>query len=290
MKKIVVTLLFLVPFLSGCAKIDANLSINNNKSAGIEINMQSDKQARPLELSAMKSSVRNFIDKSYKISDTSSKNAVKIKAEKNVKNLLKDDLDLSALGFATKLPSGRYIDVKHNFFVTLYNIHMIYNIKNLQKKLVVSDDVVKNDAAVLKPEYYQKYADSNMNSDDSDFSSDFIDNIDEDLISTLGYNNQDNLKEVEVEDDYKLFNINNLNADFSISLPSFASYNNAQKIKGSVYYWALSKTEPTEIRLQYVVYSGWALSLIILSGIALLIYLARRIHRHDTLKRIGNNN
>ena len=37
MKKLIISLIFLIPFISGCAKIDANLSINNNKSADIQV-------------------------------------------------------------------------------------------------------------------------------------------------------------------------------------------------------------------------------------------------------------
>ena len=46
MKKLIISLIFLIPFISGCSKIEANLSINNNKSADIQIKMLSDKQAR----------------------------------------------------------------------------------------------------------------------------------------------------------------------------------------------------------------------------------------------------
>ena len=292
MRKIIITLLLLVPFLSGCATINANLSIKNNKSANIEVSMYSDKQARPQELKAMSATFPFFVDKSYIIKDNSTYKKNNVKATKAVKNLSKNDLDLSSLGFATKLPSGRYIDVKHNFFVTLYNINMVYNLKNMQKRIVVKKTDKIAPVAGLKPEYFQKYGDDELlnEAESNTVSQDFFDNLDENLLSELGYNKPQKTQEIEVDDDYKLFDINNLDAEFSITLPAFASYNNADKVNGNVYTWTLNKTAPTEIKLQYVVYSGWAIFLMIFAGIGLLIYLAHRIHKHETLKRIGNNN
>ena len=293
MKKIIITLLFLIPFLSGCAKIDANLTIKNNKSASIEVSMNSDKHARPLELRSMSATVPVFADKSYIVKDDSTPQKISIKASKGVKNLAKKDLDLSSLGFVSKLPSGRYIDVKHNFFVTFYDINMVYNLKNMQKKIIIKNSDNKVTVKGLTPEYFQKYGDGELlkENDSNVISQDFLDNMDENLLSELGYDKPEKTQEIEVDDDnYKLFDIDNLNSEFSIILPAFASYNNAPKVNGNVYTWELSKTAPTEIKLQYVVYSGWAISFMILAGIGLLIYLARRIHRHETLKRIGNNN
>ncbi len=292
MRKIIITLLLLVPFLSGCAKINANLSIKNNKSANIEVSMYSDKQARPQELKAMSATFPFFVDKSYIIKDNSTYKKNNVKATKAVKNLSKNDLDLSSLGFATKLPSGRYIDVKHNFFVTFYNINMVFNLKNMQKRIVVKKTDKITPVAGLKPEYFQKYGDDELlnEAESNTVSQDFFDNLDENLLSELGYNKPQKTQEIEVDDDYKLFDINNLDAEFSVTLPAFASYNNADKVNGNVYTWTLNKTAPTEIKLQYVVYSGWAIFLMIFAGIGLLIYLALRIHKHETLKRIGNNN
>lgn len=295
MKKLVITLIFLTPFISGCAKIDSNLTINNNKSAQIEVRMISDKQARPLEIATMNANIKRFADKDYSINDESTYKKIKVTAVKKVKNLSKQDLDLSSLGFVTKLPSGRFIDINHNFFVTSYNIHMIYNLSGQKNKVLYVKDIKKNNKSTLGliPEYLQRYGDSvenpvnNMNVDA--IRTDFIENFDQNLISDTEIKNY-KTEEIEVKDDYKLFDINKLGSRFTITLPSFASYNNAQKIENDVYVWNLNSDKPVEIKLQYVVYSGFAISFLFLAGILFLIYIARRIYRHDTLKRIGNNN
>ena len=295
MRKLFITLLFLVPFISGCAKIDSNLTINNNKSAQIEVRMTSDKNARPLEIATMNVNIKRFINKDYSINDESTYKKIKVTAVKKVKNLTKQDLDLSSLGFVTKLPSGRFIDVNHNFFVTSYNIHMVYNLAGQKNKVLYVKDIKKNNKSALGliPEYLQKYGDSvenpvnNMNIDTG--RADFIENFDQNLISDTPIKNY-KTEEIEVKDDYKLFDISNLGSRFTITLPSFASYNNAQKIENGVYVWNLNTDKPVEIKLQYVVYSGFAIGFLFLAGILFLIYIARRIHRHDTLKRIGNNN
>lgn len=295
MKKLVITLMFLFPFISGCAKIDSNLTINNNKSAQIEVRMISDKQARPLEIATMNANIKRFADKDYSINDESTYKKIKVTAVKKVKNLSKQDLDLSSLGFVTKLPSGRFIDINHNFFVTSYNIHMIYNLSGQKNKVLYVKDIKKNNKSTLGliPEYLQRYGDSvenpvnNMNVDA--IRTDFIENFDQNLISDTEIKNY-KTEEIEVKDDYKLFDINKLGSRFTITLPSFASYNNAQKIENDVYVWNLNSDKPVEIKLQYVVYSGFAISFLFLAGILFLIYIARRIYRHDTLKRIGNNN
>ena len=295
MKKLILTLVFLIPFVSGCAKINTNLTINNNKSAQVEVKMFSDKQARPQEIATMQANIKRFKDKNYKISDESTYKKINITAVKKVKNLKKEDLDLSSLGFETKLDSGRFIDVKYNFFVTSYNIHMVYNLPMQAKKVLYIKNIAKKSASKsgLIPEYLQN-SDSVFNpvnsTAKSGLSSDFIDNFDPNFLEEDTAVKNVKTKEIEVEDDYKMFDINNLNSRFTVTLPAFASFNNAQKIENGVYVWELSKTAPTEIKLQYVVYSGFAITLLILAGILFLIYIARRVHRHDTLKRIGNNN
>lgn len=290
MKKIIITLLFIIPFLSGCAKVNTNLTINNDKSAQVEVKMLSLPSARPLELATMSANVDNFINKSYDIKNNSSLKNIDIVAKKSVKNLFKEDLDLSSLGFITKHESGRFIDVKHNFFVTSYNIHLIYKFPESEKKVILVKDLKPVVKDGLQPEYFQKYADANLIPDvDNVGKADFIANFDQNLISEEEIANY-KTKEVVVDDDYKLFDINNFNSAFSIILPSFASYNNAQKVNGNMYTWQISKTEPTEIILQYVVYNSFAISFVLLICIAGLIYLARRIYKHEAQKRIGNNN
>lgn len=293
MKKFVITLLFLVPFLSGCARVNTNLTINNNKSAQVEVKMVSTKDARPQELATMDYNIKKFMDKGYTVNDNSTYKKINVTAVKKVKNLAKKDLNLSSLGFVSKLESGKFIEVKHNFFVTSYNIHMIYNLAGQKNKIYYVKDLSKKpgEKSALIPEYLQKYGDTSeffpdpQTIESSDFSANFDRNfVYDDIVKNA------KTKEIEVNDDYKLFDINNFNSRFTVTLPSFASYNNADKIENGVYVWEISALKPTEIKLQYVVYSGFAITLLILAGILFLVYVARRVHRHDTLKRIGNNN
>jgi hypothetical protein len=76
---------------------------------------------------------------------------------------------------------------------------------------------------------------------------------------------------------------------FSIKVPSIASFNNADVINGNIYTWNIKKDEPTEIKLQYVQYSGFAIAFVILLGILLLVVLAGKILKHDAQKRVDNN-
>ena len=293
MKKLIITLLFLIPFISGCARINTNLTINNNKSAQVEVKMFSDKNIRPQELATMSLNLKRFLDKGYFINDESTYKKINVTAVKKVKNLSKEDLNLKSLGFVSKLDSGRFIDVKHNFFVTSYNIHMVYNLAGQKNKIYYVKDLSKRPDAklVLNPEYLGKYGDTNEFFPDAQTieNNDFAQNFDRNFVYEDDIK-ETKTKEIEVKDDYKLFDINNLNSRFTVTLPSFASYNNADKIENGVYVWEISPNKPTEIKLQYVVYSGFAISIFFLAGILFLIYIARRIHRHDTLKRIGNNN
>lgn len=293
MKKLIITLLFLIPFISGCARINTNLTINNNKSAQVEVKMFSDKNTRPQELATMSLNLKRFLDKGYFINDESTYKKINVTAVKKVKNLSKEDLNLKSLGFVSKLDSGRFIDVKHNFFVTSYNIHMVYNLAGQKNKIYYVKDLSKRPDAklVLNPEYLGKYGDTNEYFPDAQTieNNDFAQNFDRNFVYEDDIK-ETKTKEIEVKDDYKLFDINNLNSCFTVTLPSFASYNNADKIENGVYVWEISPNKPTEIKLQYVVYSGFAISIFFLAGILFLIYIARRIHRHDTLKRIGNNN
>lgn len=288
MKRIVITLLFLIPFLSGCVSVNTNLSINKNKSASVQVSMLSDKEAKPLELATMNANINNFSDNSYKITNNSTNQKVDVLAKKEVKNLFKDDLDLKSLGFATKLPSGRFIDVKHNFFVTSYNINMVYNLKNMQNNIKYVSKISDNEN-FLNPQYL-KYSETASLEMSDNSRADFVANFDQNLLNDVPQEQNSNSKEIVVEDNYKLFDVNNFNSTFSITLPYFASFNNADKVNGTVYTWNINKNGQTQIKLQYVVYSGFSIALMFLAGILFLIYIARRIYRHDTFKRIGNNN
>ena len=290
MKRLLLLLFIFLPFLSGCTTIDANLTINNNKSAKIDIKIESKSDADPLEMSTIVSNVKKFSDKKYKITNNSSKDKVSILARKNVKNLIDEDLDLSSLGFTTQLPSERFIDVKRNFFVTSYNINMVYNLKKQKDKVILVNEFPKSQNNTLKPEYLQ-FAETFDIDDNSSDKIDFLENFDENLLTDIKANEDDSASTKTIsQSEYKMFDINGIDAVFSISLPYFASYNNADKNIGTVYYWNLNKNGPTQIKMQYVVYSSFAIWSLILIGILMLVYLAFRIHRHDVQKRIGNNN
>ena len=289
MKKIILMLLLVIPFLTACTSIDANLSINDNKSASLGIKISTDDDTDSSQIEFIKANYKNFLNDSYKITDSSTDRNINIIAKKTVKNLSKEDLDLSSLGFVSKLPSGRFIDVNHNFFITSFNINMVYNVKGQGKKLKSDANVVPEQAA-LEPEYLKKYSDE-AQANDSLADADFAANIDPNIIThNPDYNSDSDSVQKQDDENTQSFDTTGLNGKFSISLPSLASYNNAQSNNGNVYSWIISNDSPTEIKLQYVVYSGFAFFFLILTGILLLIYLARRIHRHDTLKRIGNNN
>ena len=79
-----------------------------------------------------------------------------------------------------------------------------------------------------------------------------------------------------------------MNMSFSVKVPSFASYNNADSMNLNVYTWNILQDKPTVIKLQYVQYSGFAIGFVIVLGIALLILFARKIKKHDAQRRIDN--
>lgn len=291
MKKILILLLFIVPLVTGCVNVNTNLSINNNKSAELNVVLATTKGTPLLENISVKENYPQFFDNTYKITDKSDKDGINITAEKSVKNLFKQDIDLTSLGFRSNLESGKFVEVKHNFFVTSYNINMTYDISNQAKRIKLVKEIKEFDDkdSVLKPEYLQKYADKTELVSNSDIGrADFIANFERNEISEDEAKAKP--KTEENKEPQQLFNIEDLKSTFTISLPTFASYNNADSMKGHIYVWQIKKDMPTDIKLQYVVYSGFAILFLFAIGIAFLIYVARRIVRHDAHKRIGSNN
>ena len=267
----------------GCTNVDTQITINKDKSASVEINMSSDKEISDKNLQGMTvlQNYDKFLDDGYSV-DTEEKDA--IKAVKSVKNIEKEDLDLSSLGFVTNLPSGKFIEVKKNFFVTSYNVDMNMNLAKVSEKVqpVTMEEVASGG---LKPEYIA-YADRDSlvsanpeGSGKADFAANYENNL------NIASDKKANKEQQEDE-----FSINDFNAKLSIKVPSFASYNNADGSEGNTYYWEIKKDAPTVVRFQYVVYSGFAITFILLVGIGLLVYITRRIVRHETLKRIGSGN
>ena len=283
MRKLILSLLMLSFLACGCTNVDTQITINKDKSASVEINMSSDKEISDKNLQGMTvlQNYDKFLDDGYSV-DTEEKDA--IKAVKSVKNIEKEDLDLSSLGFVTNLPSGKFIEVKKNFFVTSYNVDMNMNLAKVSEKVqpVTMEEVASGG---LKPEYIA-YADRDSlvsanpeGSGKADFAANYENNL------NIASDKKANKEQQEDE-----FSINDFNAKLSIKVPSFASYNNADGSEGNTYYWEIKKDAPTVVRFQYVVYSGFAITFILLVGIGLLVYITRRIVRHETLKRIGSGN
>ena len=189
---------------------------------------------------------------------------------------------MSSLGFKTNHPDGKFVELKKNFFITSFNIDCTYNLKEQIAKINEVKSISQNKAPKsLEPEYYQKYGDpSELETDE--YREDFLQNLDEDTKEFVQKHAIQNNQESKPAD------INDLKLSFSIKVPSFASYNNADSIDGNAYIWNIKKDSPTNIKLQYVQYSGFAIGFLLIAGVALLVLLARKILKHDSQKRIDN--
>lgn len=286
MKKIIVSLLLLVPLLTGCTNIDTQLTINDDKSASVVTSLTytgdlADKN--DIIALTVANNYQNFLDSGYKVENAYGTKLSTITAAKSVKNLKYNDIDLASLGFKSNLPDGKFVELKKNFLLTSFNIDSTFNMKDQASKLTQMQKTVQAKAPkVLNPEYYQKYGDiSELDIEAAGNREDFIQNLDEDtkdfVENSIGEPNEQ--KSTEKSE---------LKASFSIKVPSFASYNNADNIDGNVYTWNIKDDGPTVIKLQYVQYSGFAILALILAGILLLVLLARKILKHDSQKRIDS--
>lgn len=287
MKKLLVSLVLLIPLVTGCASIDTKVTLNDNKSAtvGTSLTYKGNLADKSNAVSKnISDTYSNFIDKYYKVDAASSERLSTINAIKKVNNVEKQDLDLSSLGFETKLPSKKYIELKKNFVIKSYNIHLVYDFPKISKQLALK--AIKSEESETKglvPEYYHKYINpADVDAGDSNSEYDMAANIDESakILASEDESSADKNSKKENDDP--------LNVSFSIEVPAFASSNNADYVKGNVYTWNIKKNEPTEIQLQYVCYSGWAFSFIVAIGILFLCYVAKRIRRRDSQKRIDN--
>lgn len=288
MKKLIISLILLVPVLTGCANVETLVTINDDKSASVATSLTyqgdlSDKS--DVNALMISENYNKFLDSDYRVEDAYSAKLSTITATKSVENLRKTDLDLSSLGFKSNLPSKKFIEVKKNFLVSSYNIDCVYDLgeqaKNIQKYSIDSN-VTGASVQGFAPEYYQKYGDIDELEPSKTKDEEFASNLDEDtkqlVNDAIADNNTDKANTDNAE----------FTSSFSIQVPSFASYNNADSVSGNVYTWNLQENEPTEIKLQYVQYSGFAIGFIILLGILLLVVLARKILNHDSQKRIDN--
>lgn len=286
MKKIIISLLLLTPFLTGCTNIDSQLTLNDGKSASIVTSLayegnllnQDDVVAQTVV-----SNYEKFLDPLYDVETAYSDKLSTITATKSVKNIQHVDLDLSSLGFKSNLPDGKFVEVKKNFLVTSFNIDLTYNYPEQVSKVEKIEKQVKTkETKTLQPEYLQKYGDaSEMQPADVENREDFMDHLDPDAKMLIKEDDEDAKTSTSKTD-------NKMNMSFSIKVPSFASYNNADNINLNVYSWNILKDQPTLIKLQYVQYSGFAIGFVIVAGIALLIFLASKIKKHDAQRRIDN--
>jgi len=287
MKKFLISLALIVPFVTGCASIDTNISINDDKSAEVVSsltyagNLGNDNS---IEALTIVNNYKNFLDSEYNVKTDFNNETSTITASKSVKNLGKDDLNLSSLGFESNLKSGKFIDLNKNFIISSYNIDMVYDYDKLHNKVkVTNNNPAKKIDSGLTPEYLQKYGDLDAlepNAFDGDDA--FDANMDEStkaLTSTPANDSKETVKDDAIHD---------FTPVLKIKVSGLASYNNADSSLGNVYIWKLKSAGPTEIKLQYVRYSGVAITIVLLFGILLFVILAKRIFKHESQKRIDN--
>ena len=288
MKKLILLLTLIIPFVSGCASIDSQLSIKDDKSATITntlIYSGDLSSVNDVNAQALKKVFPNYIDSSYITTENFGADESKIISVKKVDNVETKNLDLSSLGFTSNLPDNKFIEVKRNFLVSTYNIDMVLKLSdkvkefNMQKFLLEKNSV----ASVLQPVYLQKYEN---NEDILDIDKQEQD----DMISNLDNSAKSLTKQDVTEPSTYQQNVvdNNLKMTFSIKVPSFSTYNNADSFVGTTYSWNIDPTKDTVIKFQYVRYSGFAIFVILFFGISFLIYFAYRIRRKDSQKRVDN--
>ncbi len=289
MKKVLISLALLVPFLTGCANVDTNVTINDDKSAQVvtSLTYKGDLSNSTDFLSAkIADTYEGFLDSKYKVEKAYGANLSTITAAKSVKNLSNEDLDLSSLGFVSNLPDKRFIQVKKSFLLTSFNVDCVYDNSSKVDEFKAPASMENIKIEEVKPsssEYYHKYGDASELESSFDRDEEFVNNLDEDTKQAIN----DSINEVTDQQVKKNVDTKFTNS-FSIQVPSIASFNNADSISGNVYTWNLKDDTPIEIKLQYVQYSGFAIGFIILLGVLLLVVLAGKILKRDSQKRIDN--
>lgn len=293
MKKLIISLLLILPLFAGCTNVETRLTLNNDNSVQVASSLtykgnladKSDENAKIITNNYL-----NFLDDNYKIDKAFGDKLSTIVATKQAVDILDSDIDLSSLGFRTNLPSGRFIDVKKSFLATSYNINMVIDFPKLREKVISNaKEMEEHDSVAMVPEYMQKYSDPEDVNFEDQGKADFVANFDQDTKIL------DKPKELDKDDmpiNPKGNNSTDSNVDlaFSIELPYFAYYNNANSSDGNIYTWLIKDDMPTVVKLQYVKYSAFAVWLIIVLGVGILIYFARRIIKHENQKRIGSEN
>ena len=285
MKKVLISLIMLVPLLTGCANVDTMLTINDDKSASIATSLTyiGDLSSKT-DIIAMKisDSYKKFLDPAYKVEAMNGAKFSTITATKSVKDLSRMDLDLSSLGLVSNLPSKKFVEVKKSFLLSSFNIDCTFDQSKFAANYADVLDSKSDNSKFTQVHPNAEHIDK-QDIEAADFNKEFVDNMDEDTKgSIIEFLNEEEQREEQVVPQAEFLN------SFSIQVPSIASFNNADSINGNVYTWNVKKDGPTAIKLQYVQYSGYAIAFIILLGILLLVILAGKILKHDSQKRIDN--
>jgi hypothetical protein len=286
MKKMLLSLILLVPMLTGCANINTEVTINDNKSAEVVTTLDYAGDLRNPQDEVAQTIMKNypkFIAPDFNTDSKLADDESIIKIIKKVNDISNEDLDLTALGFKTNLKSGKFLEVRKNFLITSYNVDLTYDYKEQAKKIekVEDEKLTVADLNSFQPTYYQKYGDPNE-LEPQKSQDDFIaSNMDDDA-KALSTSDDTQKEEQNNEPD------NNVNATFTIKLPTEASFNNATSVDGTSYTWEISKDSPTSIKLQYVKYKGFAISFVIIVAIGLLVLLTKKLIKHESQKRMDN--
>ncbi len=288
MKRLLISLILVAPLITGCAYVDTRVTLNDDRSASVVTSLTyKGNLADTTDTNAVNiaENYEKFVGSDYKVEKAYQDRLSTITATKSVRDLRKNDLDLSSLGFKTNLPSNKFIEIKKNFLITSYNIDSEFDPKAHSDDLLIMADKseIENPKQTLVPEYYQKYGDLDELEPPVEREDDFAANIDEDTKQFV----QDTVEDIDnkiAEEKQEEFH-----SSFSIKVPAFASYNNADNVEGNIYTWNIKKDEPTVIKLQYVKYSGAAIGIVLTLCVILLILFALRIRRHDAQKRVDNN-
>ena len=289
MKKLLISLLLVAPLITGCAYVDTRVNLNDDNSASVVTSLTYKgnlDDETDVDAYNIKTNFEKFLDSDYDLQTAFQKKLSTITAAKEVKNLKYKDLDLSSLGFKSNLPSKKFIEIRKNFLITSYNIDCEYDAHSQKNNLTILAEGELNAVAPqpsLVPEYYQKYGDMAEMEPPEVREDDLAANLDEDTKQFVEetVDEMDSAPAKPVPDDFQ--------ASFSVKVPSFASYNNADTVEGNVYTWKIKQDAVTKIKLQYVRYSGAAIAIVLIFAIILLYLFARRIIRHDSQKRVDNN-
>lgn len=303
MKKILISMLLLVPMLTGCASIDTKITINDDKSASVATSVSyegdlSDKS--DINAVLIHDNFSKYLDKSYSVDKAFNSKLSTIIAAKKTADVTLNDLDLSSLGFVSNLPDGKFIEYKEKFLAKSYNIDMTYDFtKEAEAYEPALKDVRKNPPEPpkakkggLNPEYYRQYMDED---DVVTEHNDFAENIDETVTQRPELPDDEFHPQMPPQNsmppkphDRPAPESAPLDMSVSVEVPGYAFYNNADFSSGKVYTWVIKPDKPSNIKIQYVKYSGFGIAFVILAGIIILVLGAMKIVKHENQKRVGN--